>query len=203
MTAAIEPKGEPPTPRARETRAALVRSATNAFVDDGYRAVSVRDLARRNRVTSGAIYGHFRNKADLLAEVVEERLRDDLELAYRDVGPSTLGSYLGRQWRNYRSRRALRALLLEAAAAARTDADVRERIGDLQTAKLREWQRIYRDIRTDQDLDPTADMDTLVVMLWAAELGLGVLDALDVDLPKPAAWGRMVERVVGAFERRA
>jgi TetR/AcrR family transcriptional regulator, transcriptional repressor for nem operon len=195
-----DPKSEPPTAKARQTRSALLRSASEAFVERGYAAVSVRDLARRNHVTSGAIYGHFRNKADLLADVVEERLTTDLELYSRELGPMKLKGSLARIWRNYRSRRALRALLVEAAAAARTDADVRERIGALQTAKLREWQAIYRDIQRDEGLDPSGDMDTLLVLLWAAELGLGVLEALDVETPKPAAWARMVERLIGSYE---
>ena len=151
-------------------------------------------------MTSGAIYGHFRNKADLLAEVVEERLTKDLELFSRELGPMKLKDSLARIWRNYRSRRALRALLVEAAAAGRTDPDVRERIGALQAAKLREWQAIYRDIQRNEGLDPEGDMDTLLVLLWAAELGLGVLEALDVDTPKPAAWARMVERLIGSYE---
>ncbi|HZP28779.1 MAG TPA: helix-turn-helix domain-containing protein [Acidimicrobiia bacterium] len=200
MSAVAEPRSGPLTPKARETRAALLRSAADEFVERGYAAVSVRDLARRNRVTSGAIYGHFRNKADLLAEVVEERIATDLEHASRDPGPTSLRTYLGRQWRNYRSRRALRTLLVEGAAAARTDADVRARIGELQEAKLREWQAIYRRIQSDEGLDPDADMETLVVLLWAAELGLGLLEALDVELPRPGAWGRIVERLVGSFE---
>ena len=197
---AVGHRNEPPTSKARETRAALLRSAADAFVEDGYGAVSVRDLAHRNRVTSGAIYGHFRNKADLLAEVVEERLTTDLELFSREIGPTTLKESLGRIWRNYRSRRALRALLVEGAAAARTDPEVRERIGEMQAAKLREWQAIYRGIQRAEGLDPDADMETFVVLLWAAELGLGVLEALDVDLPKPGAWGRIVERLVASFE---
>jgi AcrR family transcriptional regulator len=200
MTALPDPKSEPPTEKARRTRSALLRSAADAFVERGYGAVSVRDLARQNRVTSGAIYGHFRNKADLLADVVEERLTSDLEHFSRELGPMRLADSLARIWRNYRSRRALRALLVEAAAAARTDADVRERIGALQAAKLREWQAIYRDVQRDEGLDPGADMDTLVVLLWAAELGLGVLEALDVETPKPGAWARAVERLVDAYE---
>ena len=39
-----------------------------------------------------------------------------------------------------------------------------------------------------------------VIMLWATELGLGVLESWDVDLPKPATWARLVDRVLGSLE---
>ena len=63
---------EPLTQKARATRAALVRSAYALFIEQGYGAVSVRDLARRTQVTSGAIYGHFRNKADVLVAAIAD-----------------------------------------------------------------------------------------------------------------------------------
>jgi len=185
----------PGSDKARATRAALIRSACDFFVEDGYGAVSVRDLARRTKVTSGAIYGHFRNKADLLAAAINEKLVTDLE-APRRGKYQRLGEYLAAQARDYRSRVALRALMVEGAAAARVDADVKAELRGLQTAKLQEWRAIYHELQHSQGLDPGADMDTLVVFLWAAELGLGVLEALDVPLPRPSSWARLIERVV-------
>jgi AcrR family transcriptional regulator len=181
--------------KARATRAALIRSACDFFVEDGYGAVSVRDLARRTKLSSGAIYGHFRNKADLLVAAVNEKLATELEAPQRGKQRG-LAESLAAQAKSYRSRAALRALIVEGAAAARIDGDVKDQLRDLQTAKLDEWRAIYRELQQSEHLDPDADMDTLVVFLWAAEAGLGVLEALDVPLPKPAAWSRLIERVV-------
>ena len=44
MAALPDPKSGPPTAKARLTRDALLRSASDAFVERGYGAVSVRDL---------------------------------------------------------------------------------------------------------------------------------------------------------------
>ena len=181
--------------KARATCAALIRSACDFFVEDGYGAVSVRDLARRTELTSGAIYGHFRNKADLLVAAVNEKLATELEAPQRGK-QRRLAESLAAQAKSYRSRAVMRALIVEGAAAARVDGDVKQQLRDLQTAKLDEWRVIYRELQQSEHLDPDADTDTLVVFLWAAEAGLGVLEALDVPLPKPAAWARLIERVV-------
>jgi AcrR family transcriptional regulator len=184
--------------KARATRAALVKSAGESFVDEGYAAVSVRDLARRTKLTSGAIYGHFRNKADLLVAAVNEKLVTELEAPGRGKNLG-LTRYLAAQARNYRTRAALRALIVEGAAAARVDEEVKERLREVQTAKLEEWRAIYRELQRSEDMDPDVDMDTLVVFLWAAEMGLGVLEALDVPLPKPSAWSKLMEQLVGSL----
>ena len=189
---------EPLTQKARATRAALVRSAYELFIEQGYSAVSVRDLARRTQVTSGAMYGHFRNKADLLVAAIADHI--DRDLYQPSLGGGTLRGALVRQWKAYRSRAGLRALLVEAAAAARTDPEARRQLHRMQSAQLDEWKAIYHEVQAREGLDPTVDMDAVVVMLWATELGLGMLEAWDVDLPKPATWGRVVERFIGSLE---
>ena len=74
----------PPTPQKRRppvrtsakaiaTRAALVELAARLFATRGYLQTSIRDIARDANLTTGAIYGHFRNKADLLAEAISSR----------------------------------------------------------------------------------------------------------------------------------
>lgn len=189
----------PTSEKARATRAALVRTASEMFEESGYGAVSVRDLARRTLVTSGAIYGHFRNKADLLAAAIADRIATDLEAP--TYGAGGLVDHLVRQWRGYRARAGLRALLVEGAHAAHVDEDVRRELGEVQQAKLEEWRAIYRALQRDGGIFPGVDMDTLVTLLWATELGLGVLEAWDVELPKPGAWSSLLRALLEPLER--
>jgi AcrR family transcriptional regulator len=188
----------PPTEKARATRGALVQSAAELFEASGYGAVSIRDLARRNDVTSGAIYGHFRNKADLLAAAIADRIDTDLEGP--KFGRVGLTEYLARQARAYPSRAGLRALLAEGAHAGHVDNDARREIGDLHETKLAEWRAIYRTLQEEDDSFAGIDMDTLVTMLWAMELGLGVLEAAAVVLPKPTAWAATLRALLDGIE---
>ena len=45
--------------------------ALTLFLDEGYRGASVREIAELNGITVPALYYHFRNKDDLLAEIVQ------------------------------------------------------------------------------------------------------------------------------------
>ena len=55
------------TPKGEATRSRLIELAGDIFAEEGYAAASTRDIAHRSGLSSGAIYGTFRGKADLLA----------------------------------------------------------------------------------------------------------------------------------------
>lgn len=53
------------------TRRRLITEAERLFVERGYAATSLEQVARAAEVTKGAIYGHFSNKEELLLSAVE------------------------------------------------------------------------------------------------------------------------------------
>src|SRR5436190_9956970 len=52
--------------RTADRRLEILRGAAAAFRDRGYAATSVRDIARRLRMTPGNLYYYFRNKQEIL-----------------------------------------------------------------------------------------------------------------------------------------
>ena len=191
------------TEKAQSTRATLIDVAADTFVKAGYGATSVRDLATRSDMTTGAIYAHFRGKANLLAEAVKMRLSTDLEeYGRRRYGDADLSDWLARNFRDYRHRRAMRSLLVEGAAAARTDEHARELLRDVLVAKQDEWAALYREVWAAEELDPEVDPAGLMMLLWAAELGFGVLEAVGIEPPKPSVLSRVVGRMVSSLGSR-
>jgi AcrR family transcriptional regulator len=61
-----------------QTRAALVTAGRRLFGASGFAATSVEDIAREARVTTGALYHHFPNKAAVF-EAVFEQVHADLQ----------------------------------------------------------------------------------------------------------------------------
>lgn len=191
-----------PGGKARATRAALIDAAAESFVEHGYGGMSVRDLAQRLNMTTGAIYGNFTSKANLLGESIRARIVQDLdERGGRPYTETALAEYLAHSFRDYRKRRALRALLVEGAAAARVDDDVRALLHDVILEEQSRWAKLYRDVWVDQRLDPEIDPAGVMLFLWAAELGLGVLEAVDVELPRPGVVSTIVQRMVSSLSK--
>ncbi|MEU0884303.1 ScbR family autoregulator-binding transcription factor [Lentzea sp. NPDC005914] len=69
--------------RATQTRAKLLRAATEVFDRDGFAGSSLAEVCARAGVSKGALYCHFRSKEALGVAIIEEqsllwhRLRDD------------------------------------------------------------------------------------------------------------------------------
>lgn len=175
------------------TRDSLLELAAERFVADGYAGTSVRDLARESDRTTGALYGHFRSKADLLAEVVALRIAE----VEAQVPPgASIAEGITGPWRRNDDRAGLRALLLEGAAASRRDDTIRERLGRQQAEKLAEWAELCRASVDANELATLPDLDALFTLVWAIQLGAGALEAYGIDLPDPSIWADMIARLV-------
>jgi len=185
--------------KARATRRVLVDLAADLFAEQGYLETSIRDIARRGELTTGAIYGHFRNKADLLAEAINARTSEELES--RTIGPEPdYIETLTRLAREYRKRRSLRALIVQGAAAAQTDAETRARLRDEQLAHLNAWIEGYERERDRLGIDPSVDVEAMVLHTWATEVGLGVLEALGIEPRSARSWSDVQNRVARAMQ---
>jgi AcrR family transcriptional regulator len=62
------------------TRAALLRAGRKVFGTEGYAGASLADIAKEARVTTGAVYHHFEDKAALFRVVAESVEKEILDL---------------------------------------------------------------------------------------------------------------------------
>jgi TetR/AcrR family acrAB operon transcriptional repressor len=199
----------PPEPRrrgrrsaveAQATRAALVQLAGELFATRGYLQTSIRDIARHASVTSGAIYGHFRNKAELLAEVINARTAAELEAETMGQRQSDHVETLTRQARKSKQRRVLRALIVQGAAAAQTDDETRRSLRAEQLQHIRAWVAGYERDRERLRIDAALDIETAVLASWAMELGLGVLEGIGIEPRSATAWADIQNRFARSLQ---
>jgi AcrR family transcriptional regulator len=162
----------------------------------------MRDIERQGPVTMGAIYAHFKNKAELLVAVINERITKDLEEPY-PVRGSTVVDHIERLTdaaREFPKRRRLRALLVQGAAAAQTDEETRTRVRTAQLQHVTTWVERYEANRTRLGIDPDVDIETAVLYTWAVELGLGVLEAFGMEPASPAKWAAIQNRLARSLQ---
>ncbi|PWC21309.1 DNA-binding transcriptional repressor AcrR [Brenneria roseae subsp. roseae] len=75
--------------QAQETRRQIIDAALRVFSEHGVSATSLADIAAAAGVTRGAIYWHFKNKAELFDEIwaLAEAKISDFEIEYQTKFP--------------------------------------------------------------------------------------------------------------------
>jgi len=188
-------RAERPSDKAQATRRALIGLAAELFANRGYAQTSIRDVARQASMTTGAIYGHFRNKADLLAAAIGLRTTTDLESRQFTTGDGPVHvNTLRMLAAEYPNRRQMRALIVEGAAASHTDPETREQVRNVQLVHLEAWIAGYEANREQLGIDPSIDIHDAVLHTWAVEVGLGVLEAVGIEPHTKKSWGELAAR---------
>jgi AcrR family transcriptional regulator len=190
-----ETKGE-------RTRRALLTSAIRRFALDGYKGVTLTDVARDVGISPAAVYGYFAGKEGLFAAAVDADAAGLIDLALSEVmdrhfrlnWSRLLGRLLGALPDHPLARRVLAGLEPESTArlvSIPALTQLRQSLGHL----LAEGQQA-REVRPDIDPVVVADgLVTIVVSLLIATLqaggptgpayAAGVMAALDAALHIP------------------
>jgi len=88
-----------------ERRSQIIRAARAVFVEKGYMAARVEDVAKRASLSKGAVYFYFSSKRELFMALVQEEHENTysfLERAEQDERPAAVKLLdLGQQYLNY------------------------------------------------------------------------------------------------------
>jgi len=195
VTEVSEPIGDP-------TRDRLLTAAAEVFAEKGYDRAGVQEIARRAGFTTGAIYGRFRGKADLLLAAIAEQSHDelsDLFAEYRSKGLAgkatdilaTVGSHLvTEEFDNGQ------ALLLEAFVAARREPELAEMLRQVINDEVQELTLLIDAAKRAGSLDPSLDSFSMVRFCHAVGLGFLLFGALGLDRPDPKPWEELIARLI-------
>lgn len=186
-TAKFVPPAPPKTPKSAATREHLLQVAGDLFMERGYHAVSVRDLAKAAGLSKSAMYGHYRSKGQLLVEVIRwkqaAREHDPAFLARAADASTGLALLVSEDGRD------VRLLEVEAAVAARHDDDV--------AAGMREYYA-ERDAAIRAAMTQAVDAESLAFLVSAISDGVGANEAIGVPVPDPQRWTAMLLAMFGA-----
>ena len=69
---------------AEQTRLAILDSALQTFYEKGFARTTFDEIAKRINLTKGAVYWHFRNKTDLIAALILQKLSEQRRINSED-----------------------------------------------------------------------------------------------------------------------
>jgi AcrR family transcriptional regulator len=177
-------------------RARLVRAAAAVFAREGYAGTRIMDIVREAGVSTGAVYGRFRSKNELLREAVVSGSARGGVLA---SGADSLGELLRFGARLVdRPLFSFEAMRLEAYVAARREPEVAEALD----AAYERWRDGVEPLVADAEADGSiAGLDPEAVLFLYRTLYLGLLlhRGSGLEGPDPKAWRALIERVVAGL----
>lgn len=186
---------------ADELRERLLRAAAAVFARQGYDGTKIMDIVRESGLSTGAVYGRFRSKNDLLREaIVTHSSRTARVGPEADRVADLITAVATRTDAPLSDAEALR---LEAYVTARREAEVAAALDESYRVFRERMAPLVAEARVDGTVDDDVDPDAVLFLVRILNLGLLLHRGSGLPGPDAAAWRDLVDRIVGSFGRAA
>ncbi|MDQ1396986.1 MAG: hypothetical protein QOG64_2245 [Acidimicrobiaceae bacterium] len=179
-------------------RQQLLDAAARVFARKGYEGTKILDIVREAGLSTGAVYGRFRSKNDLLREAVVGQAGPAARRA--DEAPARVADLVARA--------ALvtegplsddEAVRLEAHVAARREPEVAQALSEAQDRWREAVDPLVRAALADGTVGRGVDPEAVLFFVRTMALGLLMQRGSGLPAPDPDTWRSLVARVVASF----
>ena len=207
MAASSEPRRRGDS---EETARRVLEAAAAEFIERGYDAAVISNIARRAGVTPGAIYPRWPHKSDLMVaalDLIFEQLMPEQRMKEMGIAGMSTSDVLALWASNVLTSDDLQDVLVQVFGSARNNAAVRERLERFLNDQADQLHNIVERAKDEGLCDPDLDSVAVTLLLQAAGIGTHlVLSAglADRHIPSVEAWVELVlqvaQEVNGAIE---
>lgn len=176
----------------------LLDAAAAVFAEQGYEGTKIHDVVRRAGLSTGAVYGRFASKDDLLREAILSRAVPHARSL--PEGTRRVADLIERiATRTTSDLAPQEALLMEAYVAARRHPEIAEALAEGNRRWRDEARPYVAAARTDGSLAEDVDEHSVLFLIRILRLGLLLHRASGLPEPPGAPWAELVGRLVGSF----
>lgn len=190
------PVGAPTDP----LREQLLDAAATVFAQRGYDGTKILDVVRAAGLSTGAVYGRFGSKNDLLREAVVRRAATAARLgadgAARVADLVARGALLREEPLSVAE-----AVRLEAYVAARREPEIAQALADADAIWRASVAPLVEAALADGTIGDGVDPDAVLYFVRTMHLGLLLQRASGLPGPDAAGWEALVARIVASFGR--
>ena len=191
--------GEP----ARDTdplREQLLDAAARVFARQGYSGTKILDVVREAGLSTGAIYGRFASKNELLREAVIRRTANVARLGADGI--DRVADLIARAAGLHAEALSdVEAVRLEAFVTARREPEVAAALLESQQQWREAIQPLVDAALADGTVDDGVDPEAVLYFIRTMHLGLLLQRGAGIPAPDPASWQTLINRIVASFGR--
>src|SRR6185369_2238376 len=158
------------------TRLRLVEAAERLFIRKGFDSASVEEISETAGYSRGAFYSNFEDKEQVFLAVLDRRRPKALEDIFQQASEPSEQIAAVREWFSNQWRlKDFIGLRMEFSRRAFRDRSVRKHLSELHRQELETYSDSVGRVLGTTDGVPTDRPETVVLVLFAVALGLGIL----------------------------
>jgi AcrR family transcriptional regulator len=179
-------------------RERLLTAAVQVFARKGYAGTKIQDIVREAGLSTGAVYGRFGSKDELLREAVIQRTAN---VARFEADGAVLVADLITRLAGLHDEplRDAEAVRLEAYVTARREPEVATAIADAQASWRAAVQPLVEAAVADGTVAADVDPEAVLYFLRTVHLGLLLQRGAGTPTPEPAAWDDLMTKIIASF----
>ncbi|MHB1446537.1 MAG: TetR family transcriptional regulator [Acidimicrobiales bacterium] len=192
----IEPQDQPSaTDPLRDT---LLDAAARVFARQGYDGTRIQDIVQEAGLSTGAVYGRFRSKNELLREAVITRSVP--QMRFSATGVTKVADLISRSAAIHRPELSDgEALLLETYVTSRREPEVAAALTEAEGRWRDAVQGLVEAAQADGTVAEDVDLDAVLFLVRVMRLGLLLHRGSGLARPEQQAWESLLDRVVHSF----
>ncbi len=157
--------------RSQQRYKLILDAATEVFAEHGFEGSSIVDVASRAGVSEGLIYKYFRDKRDLLAQVLaafNARITDELEAeaAHGETFRDKLEIVIAHRLRSIAQYPGLTRLFVSQVRSSSNEPGLDVRSLSRRAARM--WKRMCDEARERGEIEPGLQLDVIRDAIWGA-----------------------------------
>jgi AcrR family transcriptional regulator len=187
-----------PAERADDVRERLLRAAAAVFARQGYDGTKIMDIVRESGLSTGAVYGRFRSKNDLLREAIVSRSASAARVGTDGIDrvAELITSGVAHTDCPLTDAEALR---LEAYVTARREPEVAQALAEAHAVFQARMAPLVDAAQHDGTVGDDVDPDAVLFLVRILHMGLLLHRGSGLPGPDDKAWQVLVERIVASF----
>jgi len=179
-------------------REQLLDAAARVFARQGFAGTKIQDIVREAGLSTGAVYGRFASKQELLREAVVRRTANVARLSLEDI--DRVADLIARSATIHTAPLSdVEAVRLEGYVTARREPDVAAAIAAAHAHWRAAVQPLVDVALEDGTVADGVDPEAVLYFLRTVHLGLLLQRGAGIDAPDPAAWNDLINRIVASF----
>ena len=185
---------------ADETRRRLLETAATVFAHRGYAGASIAEITSEAGMSSGAIYAHYRGKAELFVATLRAHGARELEALLAGGHAIDFVSLLEVRGETLDRRSpAEQTLLVQAIVAAHADPEVAAVLAASFSDRADLLNALLRDAQDRGVIDSSLSPDAVVRFTLMVALGSLLVAALDLPPVDHGDWTALISRLVDSI----